>query len=156
MPELEDELRITLAGQWFGYFNYGPEYGEILENKQVTFSILFEEVFNNQFKGKCIELDGMGASPELSSIEGFLKNNFISFTKEYPTDNVIDEKGNAVTYEGRLNPMLCYEGQFNHFNQSFTGYWEIRYNEVSAGEGVTVDICTGNWEMSKDAAKYGI
>jgi len=156
MPELEDELRISLAGQWFGYFSYGPEYGELLMDEQVIFSILIEEVFNNRFKGKCIEIEGIGSSTELSAIEGFLENQFISFTKEYPSNNVIDEKGNAVNYEGSLNPMLSYEGQFNHFNQSFTGTWEIRSTEVAAGDGIYVDVCTGNWEMSKDSARYGV
>ena len=156
MLKLEEETTISLAGQWFGFFNYGPEYGALLVNERVIFSILMEEVFNNKFKGKCIELEGIGASTELSTIEGFLENEFISFTKEYPNNSVIDENGNEVIYDGALNVRLSYKGQFNRFNQSFKGTWEIWSNEVPAGDGVFVNISTGNWEISRDPARYGI
>lgn len=153
---MEDEINIQLAGQWFGFFSYGPEYGAFLVNEKVTFSILIEEVFNHQFKGKCIELEGIGASTELSNIEGFLENEFISFTKEYPTNNFIDEKGNAVYFEDTSNLRLSYKGKFNRFNQTFNGTWEIWSNEVPSGDGVFVNISTGTWELSKDPARYGI
>lgn len=156
MLKLKGETNLSLAGQWFGFFTYGPEYGAFLVNEKVIFSILMEEVFNNQFKGKCIELEGIGASTELSTIEGFLENEFISFTKEYPVNNFIGEKGNTVDFEGRVSPRLSYKGQFNRFNQTFNGTWEIWSNEVPSGDGVFVNISTGTWEISKDPARYGI
>jgi len=156
MLKFEKETTLSLPGQWFGFFSYGPEYGALLVNKKVIFSILIDNVFNNQFKGKCIELEGIGASTELSTIAGFLENEFISFTKAYPTNNFIDENGNAVEVAGTVNMRLSYKGQFNRFNQTFNGIWEIWSNEVTAGDGVFVNISTGTWEISKDPAQYGI
>ena len=151
-----DIYKVSIAGQWYGYYNYGPEYGPELEGEKVIFSFLIEEVFNNQFKGKCIELEGIGASTEVSTIEGFLDNKFISFRKEYPTNFTMDEQGVEAKSEDYLSPRLSYNGQFNEKTNTFSGTWEIWSNERPAGEGAFVDIDTGDWEISKDSSKYGV
>lgn len=153
---MADYNRISIAGQWYGYFSYGPEYGPELEGEKVIFSFLIEEVFNNQFKGKCIELEGMGASTEVSKIEGFLENEFISFRKEYLTNYLIDEFGNELKDEKSSLTRLSYTGHFDENTKTFAGSWEIWTNEVSFGEGAFVIIQTGNWEISKDHIKYGL
>jgi len=147
---MEDKNKILLAGQWFGYFSYGSEYGEQLEGERVIFSLLIEEVFNNKFRGKCIELEGIGASTEVSLVEGFIEHQFISFRKEYPSYYTIDEFGKEGKHEDLLHPRLSYSGTFNKISQIFSGAWEIISNERPAGEGTFVDIYTGYWEMSKD------
>lgn len=101
---MEDKNRILLAGQWFGYFSYGPEYGDQLEGERVIFSLLIEQVFNNKFKGKCVELEGIGASTEVSFIEGYIENKFISFRKEYSNYFTIDEFGKEGKHEDLLHP----------------------------------------------------
>jgi len=73
-----------------------------------------------------------------------------------PTNNFIDEKGNAVYFEDTANLRLSYKGKFNRFNQTFNGTWEIWSNQVPSGDGVFVNISTGTWELSKDPARYGI
>jgi hypothetical protein len=153
---MEHKNRISLAGQWYGFFSYGPEYGEELEGQKVIFSLLIEETFNNKFKGKCIELEGIGASTEVSTIEGFIENNFISFRKEYSTYYTIDEEGKEGLHEDLLQPRLSYAGTYNTDKQIFSGAWEIWSNERAAGDGTFVDICTGQWEISKDHTLYGV
>ena len=146
----------SIAGQWFGSYSYGPEYGLKLEGEQVIFSILVDEVFNNQFKGKCIELEGLGASTEVSKIEGFIENNFISFTKEYPTNYYIDEFGKEVIVETEINNQLSYKGHYDEETKTFSGSWEIWRNVVSFGDSTSVNIGNGSWEFSKDNDKYRI
>lgn len=153
---MNDKNSILLNGQWFGYFSYGADYGEQLEGERVIFSLLIEEVFNNKFKGKCVELEGIGASTEVSFIEGFIENKFISFRKEYSTYFTIGEFGNEGKHEDLLHPRLSYTGIFNEETQTFSGEWEIITNERPAGEGTFVDICTGQWEISKDNTLYGL
>ena len=131
---MDDTNRITIiAGQWCGHFIYGPEYGPNLVGEQVVFSLLIDNVFNNQFKGKCIELEGIGASTEVSTIEVFLDKEFISFKKEYPTDSSIDKYGNECAYEGTGSPRLSYIGQIHRETNTFTGTWEISTNHEKYG-----------------------
>jgi hypothetical protein len=150
---MQEKNRV--AGQWFGYFSYGPEYGPELEGEKVTFSLLIEELPSGQFRGKCIELKGIGANHEVSTINGFIENNFISFTKEYNTFKSIDEIGNEVDYKGSP-PRLSYKGHFNSYSQTFGGSWEIWANEEPYGDGAFVDVCTGLWEIGREAAAYGV
>ena len=153
---MEGNNQIVMAGQWYGYYSYGPEYGDKLEGEKVIFSLLIEEVFNNKFKGKCIELEGIGASTDVSTIEGFIENSFISFRKEYPTYYIIDERGKEIPYEEQLHPRLSYSGSYNPAKQTFYGSWEIWSYERPAGEETLVDIATGKWEISKDHTLYGV
>lgn len=148
--------KINLAGQWYGYFSYGKEYGDLLEGERVIFSFLIEEVFNNKFKGKCIELEGIGASTEVSIIEGFVEGQFISFRKEYSIYSTIDEFGNEGKHEDLLQPRISYTGSFNENAEIFSGSWEVWANEIPAGEDTLVDIFTGEWEISKDHNLYGL
>jgi hypothetical protein len=153
---MKDKNSVSLAGQWFGYFSYGPEYGEQLEGERVIFSLLIQEIFNNKFKGKCIELEGRGASTEVSHIEGFIENNFISFRKEYSTYYTLDESGNEGKHLPFLHPRLSYTGSFNQSNETFSGTWEIIANEIPAGEGTFADVFTGHWEISRNHELYGL
>lgn len=146
----------SIKGQWFGYFSYGPEYGPELEGHKVTFSLLIEELGDGQFKGKCIELEGIGASQEVSLINGFAEDGRISFTKEYTTYMTIDEDGVEGIHKDRVPPRISYIGSFQKQSGSFHGTWEIWANEVLYGDGSFVEISTGRWEISRESALYGV
>ena len=97
---------IFVEGQWYGYFSYGPDYGPELEGEKVVFSLLISLRGDGQFVGKCIELEGIGASREVSIIKGFVDGTSISFQKEYATYGTIDEQGNEGIYQGSLAPRI--------------------------------------------------
>jgi hypothetical protein len=145
-----------IGGQWFGYFNYGPEYGPQLEGKRVYFSLLIEAKPDGQFTGTCIELEGIGASEEISSLTGFVENGFISFTKEYKRYGTIDENGWEGDYEGQLKPRLFYTGQMNYATQTCKGHWEMWAGEVLDGDGSQVFVTTGSWQMGRHAEDCNI
>ena len=153
---MDENNTISIAGQWFGYFIFGPQYGRKLRAQRVTFSLLIEDVFNNKFSGKCIEIEGLGASSQIATITGFVENNFISFRKEYPVDYTIDKDGNRSKYPDMLKPRLSYEGLFNKETQTYSGSWEIWGRERPAGENTIVHISRGTWEISRDSSTYGI
>jgi hypothetical protein len=147
---------ISVQGQWYGYFSYGPDYGPELEGEKVVFSLLISQQGDGQFVGKCIELEGIGASREVSTIKGFVDGSTISFQKEYATYSTIDEQGNEGSYQGGLEPRISYQGVFDAKTNSFNGSWEIWGNEVPYGDETLVDICTGNWQISRQSSTYGV
>jgi len=146
----------VISGQWYGYFSYGPDYGAELEGEKVTFSFLIEEKGGGEFTGKCIELNGIGASKEVSTIKGFLEGDTISFQKEYKTPFAIDERGNEIPPGNGPMPPVSYLGKYNNKSDRFSGDWEIWVNEEAYGDGTFVDLCTGVWEMGRNASQYGI
>jgi hypothetical protein len=148
--------KVSIEGQWFGYFSYGPEYGPELEGEKVVFSLLVEQLNDGQFVGKCIELEGIGASREVSTITGFMDGNNISFKKEYSNYFTIDEQGNEGVHEASLAPRISYQGVYDAKTSSFNGSWEIWANEVSYGDGTFVDLCTGSWQISRESSSYGV
>ena len=141
---------ISLSGHWIGFFTYGPDYGEGMAGKKVHFRLFIEDLNDGQFQGKCVDTEGIGASFDTSIVKGFLDHTFISFTKEYPTNYLVDEKGNKILDTRNPPPRLSYSGQYNNKAKSFIGKWEIWANERPYGEGSLVNILTGNWEMYKD------
>jgi hypothetical protein len=141
---------ISLSGQWVGYFTYGPDYGNQIHGEKVRFRLFLKEIIDGQFEGKCVDMEGFGANMNTATIKGFLSDDLISFTKEYPGYLLIDETGE--THEGISNPYprLHYTGNYNSQRKSFDGEWEIWANERPAGDGTFVDILTGSWEMTKE------
>ncbi len=141
---------INLNGQWIGYFTYGPEYGEEMNGEKIQFRIFINEFFDGQFKGTSVDIEGFGANTDTAIINGFLADDFISFTKEYPDFFIIDDNGEKISDPSNVKPRLCYEGHYNFSSKIFSGQWELWANEELAVEGSIVDIFTGTWEMKKD------
>lgn len=150
------QKKASIEGQWYGYFSYGPDYGPKLEGEKVIFPLLVEQLNHGQFVGKCIELEGINASSEVSTITGFVDGKNISFRKEYRAYFTIDEQGNEGIYEGSLAPLISYQGTFDTKTQSFQGRWEIWVDEAALGDGTSGYIYTGNWQISRESSSYGI
>jgi hypothetical protein len=141
---------INLSGQWIGHFTYGPEYGGEMHGEKVQFRIFINEFSGGQFKGTSVDIEGFGANMDTAIINGFLTDDFISFTKEYPDYFIIDNNGQNIKDPSNVKPRLSYEGHYNFRSKFFNGQWELWTNEELAGEGSIVDIFTGTWEMTKD------
>lgn len=141
---------ITLTGQWIGYFVYGPEYGEEMYGEKVQFRFFLEDLEDGQFKGTSVDIEGAGVNMDTATIKGFLTDDFISFTKEYPTYYLIDENGQSSVDTTNPKPQLSYTGQYNSQMKSFSGQWELWANEKLENNGSFGDIFTGTWEMTKD------
>lgn len=139
-------IHFFIDGRWSGYFEYGPEYGD-LEGKQVTFSLLLENLGDGQFQGKCVEHEGIGLNPEPATIKGFIEEDRINFIKEYSTNYEFDEGFNLAKSTIRPIPLLTYYGQFNSLENSFEGYWELETTTNAMGDQVY--ICTGTWKITK-------
>lgn len=141
---------INLLGQWVGQFTYGPEYGEEMQGKKVQFRIFINHFTHGQFKGSSVDTDGFGANFDTAIINGFLMDDFISFTKDYPDYFIIDDIGQKVKDRSNIKPRLSYKGYFDFRLGLFSGQWELWANEELARDGSIIDIFTGTWEMMKD------
>ncbi len=141
---------INLSGQWVGHFVYGPEYGEEMHGEKVLFRLFLDEFSSGQFKGTSVDVEGFAANLDTAIISGYLENDYISFTKEYPKHFLIDDGGNKMEDFSNPRPRLSYSGYYDSRLKKFSGQWELWANEELAGEGSNVEIFTGSWEMTKD------
>jgi hypothetical protein len=140
-----------LKGHWKGEFTYGPDYGEVMTGVKEKFSLVIEEVTNGSFKGKCVDLEMRNSSEFIQShIKGFLENNFISFTKEYPYQYLSDEDGNAILDKNKKGHTVTYEGEFNVSTNCFSGTWEIVSFVKLLWFRWFVQRAEGTWSMYKE------
>ena len=72
-------------------------------------------------RGKSIDLEGIGANYEVAEVKGFLKEDFISFSKQYPHYYEIDEWGNTLTDKNSPHPQIHYEGYYDAHSKKITG-----------------------------------
>jgi hypothetical protein len=142
-------MRPLLSGQWYGHYQYGEEYAPKLVGEKVKFSFLLEDLSDNHFRGKCIEIDGIGASTEISLVQGCLEGVNISFTKEYPQHYFIDEDGKDLKMPDDVCVNLIYKGIYHPRLQSFSGTWELWKNEKDEDVGTFIDVFSGKWVMSR-------
>ena len=141
---------IPLLGQWLGYFEYGPEYGEELAGERVAFRLFVDAVKNYKFEGKIADLDGAGSAYEVLPVNGFVRDEFISFTKEYPHRSDLDEYGNFVTDEESPVHVVNYQGAYDPSTGIVSGDWDITTDlEVTALKREQY-ISSGTWAMKKD------
>lgn len=141
-------MSISLSiGQWQGFYQYGEGYGEYLVGKEAEFRMFIEEYADGVFKGRVIDWAGIAANGQVSILNGFIENNFISMTKEYPEPFVVDKWGNEVKGVKQKGHTVEYEGFYEESTNRFVGSWGI----VSMVEG-SVDIAdsytvTGTWYL---------
>lgn len=140
---------ISIAGQWRGYYAYGPQYGEKLSGSKVTFELSLTDIGDNNFQGICHDLDNTISKNNSAVINGFTEDDFISFTKEYNQFFTITDD-NQITTNSRLKkPDLNYYGHYDRVSETFSGDWELLGREHPHPDGDYVEIATGTWEMKR-------
>ncbi len=139
---------LLSVGQYQGFFQYGPEYGGIVAGKEAEFRLFVELFSEGQFEGRIIDWEGMGADGEIAIVKGFIKDTFISFTKQYPTNLGIDEWGNTFKTDDLEGYIVYYEGQFNPQKDCFSGKWEIVSVLEDQPDFTVEDVATGTWRMN--------
>lgn len=139
---------ILSIGQWQGFFRYGAEYGKLMEGQEAEFRLFIEEYFDGKFSGRVIDWEGVGANGEVSTVNGLLDGDLISFTKQYSTSFGFDKMGNSIIVEGVPGHSVVYEGRFDFKSKSFLGTWKIRLPIGSIGRSVVKNVATGTWRMA--------
>jgi hypothetical protein len=141
---------IDFTGQWVGHFAYGQEYGEDIAGETVQFRLFVDSFKNGQFTGRSVDLEGIGANYEIAQVKGYIDEDFISFTTEFPHLYGLNEAGNTLEDKNKQHPVVSYSGEYNTNTQTFAGQWELRMEIAPVGEYWLEDIATGTWEMRRD------
>lgn len=140
---------LLYIGQWQGFFQYGPEYGEIVGGKEAEFRLFIEEFKEGQFSGRIIDWEGFGVNGETADVKGFISEEFISFTKQYSQFFIIDELGKSEVLKDLPGHKVVYEGRFDKKSNSFVGSWEIAVVMEDVAEYTFNEISTGTWRMNR-------
>lgn len=139
---------INLTGTWNGYYSFGREYGNELHGEKVKF-MLFLLQKNFEIEGTSVDYEGISINFEKASIKGFIKENFISFTKQYPILLQFDENNNVIRDDSKPSPEIHYTGYYDVKTKLFSGKWEIVVAVESDPFGDMEYLATGIWEMKK-------
>jgi hypothetical protein len=150
------EKAIDLNGQWYGFYQYGAEYGPLVEGAKILFSIIVDQKEDRSFTGKCVELEGIGVNTEVARLQGYIDDTFISFVKHYKKHQAIDEKGKDVESGEVSSTRLMYSGTIDRETDIITGKWEIWVDKAENADNNPGEVTTGVWEISRDPSRYGI
>ena len=135
---------INLSGLWTFVIVYGPEYGENKGEK-----LIFEAEFSqsdDMFTAVGIDKDGVGMSPDLAKIKGFLDGDKISFVKQYEFSHYASGDGKTIVDNNNPGHEINYFGTYDAVNNLFYGDWDI----TTRPKGFWYDItCTGTWTMER-------
>jgi hypothetical protein len=140
-------MELLHVGQWQGFYKYGSTYSPEVEGHEVEFRLFIEEYHEGIFSGRIIDWSGLGADGEISVVEGFTENGFISFTKTYAEKYSIDEWGRGSIEEGEGGYTVTYQGRFNHHEGLFEEAWELTMLEEHKPESTEEWLMTGTWIM---------
>tara|TARA_R110002049_G_scaffold43826_10_gene128808 strand:+ start:344 stop:802 length:459 start_codon:yes stop_codon:yes gene_type:complete len=146
---LED---ISYIERWEGCFLYLVENINYDVPIVVGFSILVE-IKNDSFIGTHSDEESAHLFDEDSIIKGYLEDNFISFTLNYPYLYFIDDYGNHKTDKSKDHPEIHYFGNFDMETNSYIGSWEL-YEEFKNNFGDTIiDKFASTWDFKIVSSK---
>ena len=134
------------SGKWAGEYVYGEEYGEPISGKRIPFEINMT-CTDGHVKGNCVDDDSKHFLPEPATIEGFIKQNSISFIKKYPCLWQIDDQGKPRFFPKLPSQEIHYAGLYS--DGKFEGGWEVVMT-LSKENGDAFEYTgTGSWHMYK-------
>ena len=135
---------INLNGLWTFVIVYGPEYEE-MENKELIFEAEFTQD-GDTFTATGMDKDGVGMSPDLARMKGFIDENMISFVKQYEFSHYASGDGKTIVDNNNPGHEINYYGTYDATTNSFSGDWDITTRPIGVGYDVTA---TGTWSMKR-------
>jgi hypothetical protein len=127
-----------------GQYCYEPEFDS---NKAHAFELILD-LDSDQFKGIAVEEEFTTLTNEVPTITGFMDNEQISFTKQYPFQFAADENNQIVIDRSKPGHLVVYEGFLNRKNLEWEGSWEIISDEVRLSTDVYLAMIeSGSWRM---------
>lgn len=137
----------SLTGKWIGNYILGPEF-ELDEGKSFDFTL---ELIENDgdIEGICIEPGISEIFDKPITVNGFISDSFLSFTKQYPYMYYYDEFGKIIMEKDKPHPEISYSGEFDFNSDSFIGEFEMVVDSINYGEGWLEDILRGTWTLKR-------
>jgi hypothetical protein len=118
-------ISSIVKGHWTGFYEYDSCYKATIS--KAAFRMILDDLGNGRFSGKCIDLESTGSNTGIATIEGYVEDSFISFTKEYPTFFETDESGSEIEITSTSKPLLTYMGQYDWLNKLFQAHGKFSW-----------------------------
>lgn len=136
-----------ISGKWKGEYICGPEYDN---HHGRTVEFILELIENKgSISGVCMDFETKEYFSEPIIVLGFIDNDFISFTKQYPFSYFINEQGQVIVDRTKPHPEITYSGEFNPETNTFFGEWDLVLDSQKFGDGYFDDSLTGTWTMKR-------
>jgi len=133
---------------WKGTFTYNEGYDEIDQYIVVNFKM--ELVFNaNSFVGTSTDSESENLFDQPIKVKGFIDDEKISFTLNYPFNYYKDENGIIILNKEIKHPEIHYLGFWEDDKRSISGTWEMTTNEEKYLDGYLEEFTTGEFEMRR-------
>ena len=120
----------SVTGKWKGTFTYGDGY-------------------DGEFSGLSVDLESKDYMSEPVTIAGFLEDEMISFTKQYPYFFHVTEQGEFVVNKNKFHPEVIFSGEYLEAEGKYVGDWEILAASIQFGYESDESSWTGSWEMAR-------
>lgn len=124
---------LIYCGEWSGSYTYGDGYRDSIKGRTVDF-IIRMEARNGALKGTSHE-----KNKETATIDGFVLDDFIGFTHQYPISYFFNKDGESTTDASKPGSKVLYSGLFHESTATFKGTWKIERTN-----------CWGQWTMTKN------
>jgi hypothetical protein len=134
---------------WKGFYTYSYDDGYTNQDVEVTF--IMELTFNdNSFEGISNNTETENLFTEPTLVKGFIQDNIISFTLNYPCVYYKDENGNIQLDEDSQNHIVEYFGYYDEDEKKFSGTWEIIVSEEKISEDDYIqEVAYGEFEIQR-------
>ncbi len=142
-----------ITGIWEGFYTYGPEYPEALQQTQFHF-IMKLHVEDGIIHGTCEDqLTREYFHGQPATVEGTLVDGELSLIKRYPHYLGMNEQEETYVDWARPGEGIHFVGTItrkwfsrNHFAQ---GNWDISGSFLDESGNALYYTSTGDWEMRK-------
>jgi hypothetical protein len=129
---------------WKGHYSYEQEFDE----RQAHSFELLVDISDDEFEGIAVEEEFTARTNESPIVIGFVADDRISFTKQYPFQFAADDDNNIVIDRSKPGHQVVYEGVKNHDTNEWEGHWEIMSGEVRLSTDVYLAVIdSGSWRM---------
>jgi hypothetical protein len=132
---------------WKGKYCYEEEFND---SKSFAFELKID-CTANEFQGISIEEEFTTLTNDSPTVNGFIDNDHISYTLQYPYQFDIAEDGSTIIDRSKPGHEVIYEGYFNAETGNWEGEWEIEVDEIKlAQELYQTHSISGSWKMKME------
>ncbi len=141
-----------LNGRWTGKLTYGASFGHLAQESLFFTLNLVQKA--DEFTGTARDEDGIGLSPYLASVKGFVDGEQINFVKEYKLP-LVAAQGQSGHSDQDQDPAseASFWGTYNAQTGEFEGEWIILSSYTLLGNVFFERENGGTWRMKRDVGE---
>jgi hypothetical protein len=139
---------MDITGIWVGTAIYGDGYEKIAGRRNDFMLTIIET--DGEITGSLIDQECVFVFKSAIPITGFLNDETISFTRNYPYYYYSSEKPGHFYVNKKSPPYeVLYSGDYNAEKAYFVGSWELATNVVKTGTVYEKEQGFGHWVMRR-------